>query len=162
MRFRPKFDIVSDSSIILISDEAFVFVMPYLRRASYADAVVLVTDINGWMLKYDQSLNQIGDGFRVINISVPARQVAVSGKYEAVFTANRGGNRLVGCARTSLSNGYSAFLLSPVNEAMISNTAVAVSQGGDFVAYGYPDGQVWIWDVRVQNTLWADHSIAES
>ena len=128
---------------------------------TYRD-MYLVTDINGWMMKYSAELGQIGDLFRVIPISVPAKQLAVSEKYGVAFTANRGGNTFTGCARTGLSSGRQDLFILPADQTMFSNTSVTVSHDGNYVAFGYPSGQVRVFEVRCMSMLWKNDSIAES
>ena len=123
----------------------------------------LLTDYYGWMVMYDANLNQVSDWFNISGfVSAPMKQVAVSEKYGVVFTANRGGNRVGGCVRTSLSGyGQNIFFLM-ADDTVSSNTSVAVSSDGEFVAYGYPNGQICVWESKEMWVSWYDQSIPES
>ena len=128
--------------------------------ALYGDRY-LVADAFGRLAQYNSSLEQVGDWISVTNTPVPTRQIAVAAERGFVFTANRGGASLGRSARTSLADGNQNIFISQSGENVVSTTAVAVSPDENFVAFAYPDGQIWIYDVRAMNALWADRSIAE-
>lgn len=122
----------------------------------------LATDAGGWATRYDAGLNQMGDPFRVARVSVPLKQIAIAEEQGYVFTANRGGNQLSGCARTRLSDHAQHIFLPAADDSVVSSTAVALSPDGQFVAFGYPNGQVCVWDASAMNLVWSGHHISES
>jgi len=42
-----------------------------------------------------------------------------------------------------------------------ANSCVSVSEDGNFVAFGYSNGQIWVYDVKNLTTLWCSDAIQE-
>lgn len=95
-------------------------------------------------------------------ISVPQKQLAVSQNWECLLTAGRGGNVIGGCRRTELSSDEQPIFVPAVEEPMTSTTSVAVTDGGDYAAYGNAGGAVYLWDVGAMEQVWNGHCIPES
>lgn len=122
---------------------------------------ILVCDIWGMLTVFNDALEQVGN-CRPVGYPAPPKQLAVSQKYECLLTAGRGGNVLNGCCRTWLSSDEQAIFMPVIGETMISTTSVAVTNGGDYVAYGNAGGAVYIWDVGVMEQVWNEYCIPES
>lgn len=139
-----------------LGDTAFE---PYSIVASHNR--ILVCDIYGMLTMFNDALNKVGNS-RSIGYPVPQTQLAVSQRYECLLTAGCGGNVLNGCCRTWLSSDEQAIFVPVIGEPMISTTSVAVTNGGDYVAYGNAGGTVYIWDVGAMEQVWNEYCIPES
>lgn len=122
---------------------------------------ILVCDIFGVLTIFNNALEQEGDS-RSIGYPAPQRQLAVSQNWECLLTAGRGGNVIGGCCRTELSRDEQPIFVPVVEEPMTSTTSVAVTDGGDYVAYGNAGGAVYLWDVGAMEQVWNGHCVPES
>lgn len=122
---------------------------------------ILVCDIFGVLTIFNDALEQEGDS-RSIGYPAPQKQLAVSQNWECLLTAGRGGNVIGGCCRTGLSSNEQPIFVPVIEEPITSTTSVAVTDGGDYVAYGNAGGAVYLWDVGAMEQVWNGHCVPES
>lgn len=127
---------------------------------AYRDHVVVST-VDGLVAEFDADLRQITNWAEIVPGLVPPKQLAVSDSNGAVFAANRGGNTIGGCRRVKLSNGSIYRIALEAESGLLSNTSVSVSDDGEFVAFGYPNGKVTVWSVDTLNLLYSNWTVAE-
>lgn len=121
----------------------------------------LVCDILGMLTIYDTKLNRIGD-YRIIGREVPLKQFVVSKKYDCVLIAGRGGNMPSGNYVTWLSSDEQSLFMAVEEEKMISTTAVATDNTGEYVAFGNAGGSIYLWDLGSMFQIWNTHSIPDA
>jgi WD40 repeat protein len=122
----------------------------------------LVTNSSGFMCKYDQDLNKREDGFPIVKANMIIKQVAISPEYGYAFSSNKAGNSLYGCTRTNLKDNSVNSIIPAGSDGIVSNTSVAVSPDGKFVAFGYPNGNISVFDVNTLNLIWTSNSIPDT
>lgn len=121
----------------------------------------LVCDIVGMLTTYDDTLKQVG-GYRAVGCAAPQKQLAISSKYDCLLTAGRGGNVPSSNQRTWLSEENQALFLPVDNEPMVATTSVAVTNTGDYAAFGNAGGSIYLWDIGSMEQVWNSHNIPEA
>lgn len=120
-----------------------------------------VSDIGGILTTFDSNLNQVGD-YRALGFPVPIKQLVVSSSHDSLLTAGRGGNVIGGSYVTQIFTDKQTVLLPAEGVSVTSNTALAVTDDGEYVAYGNPDGSIYLWDIGTMSQVWNITGIPES
>ena len=132
----------------------------YYMTAPYRDGII-VGRTDGMAAAFGSDLRRLGNWTEITAGSVAVKQLAASETYGTAFAACRGGNTIAGCKRINLENGAIHRLALQAEEGMTSNTSVAVSENGEFVAYGFPNGRITVWSTDVLNLLYESRVAAE-
>lgn len=122
---------------------------------------LIVADTRGWAAEFGKDLTRKGSWFCLLSGAVPAKQMAVSYAKDSILTANRGGAKATNCSITNIKTGKSNALPIMSNDYIISSSAVATSENGEFAVFGYPNGKVSVWDTDALNLLYENCSISE-
>ena len=117
---------------------------------TYDDGYI-VTDTTSGLWVYDNNLNLVS------NVTYGAfpyltKQMDFSKKYGYVFSAYRGGLLQVN-AGYNLNDMRQFFLVTPDNLSVISTNCVDVSDDGEFVIYGLPNGQIMAYDADAMEVI---------
>lgn len=108
----------------------------------------ILTDIYGFCAFMNDDLEKTDRSFRV-NLAVkPCFDLATAESKDALFMVNRGGGTHPYCSRANISRGDMQYFIVPFVEKSASNTAVAVSSDDGYVAFGYPNGTVRVYEVE--------------
>ena len=134
-------------------------VTPYLTENGYEWAVGTYL---GTIRRYDADLKPIGEPMPANLMGEMPRRIAVSEKFGYAYTSNFGGNNILANSRLDLNTGQETMFPLPIDNAVVSTTAVAVSADGDYVAFGYPHGKILVWDAASMNLIRTGHDIRES
>ena len=132
----------------------------YYMTAPYRDGL-LVGRADGMVAAFGSDLRRRSDWMEITVNGTPVKQLAASDTAGAVFAACRGGNTVFGCRRIEPETGKDSRLPLQAEEGMTSNTCVAVSEDGGFVAYGFPNGKVTVWSTDTLNELYECRPAAE-
>ena len=107
---------------------------------------LLLSDFYGNVILYDQDLQPVVD-FRAASFTeIPFADLVPAEEKGYLFCVNRGGGTMAGCVRVNLINGNLNVIVVKSREHVDSNTAAAVSADEEFVAFGYPDGMIRIYE----------------
>ncbi len=133
----------------------------YMSVLASADRII-VSDSDGMAAEFSADLTQLSAWMEATPSLLPPKQLAFSEKYRSLFTANRGGNRVSGCRCVDLATGAVRHLAVQPEAGLLSNLSTAVSEDGEFVAFGYPNGRIAVWSVRSLHCLVRDRAAAEA
>lgn len=122
----------------------------YFAIAPYRDGW-LVSSVDGGLHRYDANLNLMAISYPRF-FSAP-RMIAISEEFGYAFFALHGGNNLFNIGKLNLETGARSIFPLPNDDTTASVTAVTVSDGGNFVALGHPNGRITVWDVFGLNLL---------
>ena len=136
----------------------------YYSIAATDDTYIISTTVGGLAI-YDKNLNMLGD--KEFNIFISGtngntpKNLCISQKFGFAFYTNNSGNKLLYNRRVTLKDhSLNIILTVPANKTE-ATSSVSVSDDGDFVAYGYPNGQIWVFDVKNLTALWSSTKIQE-
>ena len=135
-------------------DLYFANIVPYGDR-------YLLTDYSGMCCVFDKMV-MIRDMGVVNYMGVPFFSLAVNEEAGYLFTVNRGAGTTLGCGRLNLKTGAINLFVVPELSKVDANTAVALSGDGAYVAFGYPDGTVRIYDQEHMYLLFESKCVGES
>lgn len=95
---------------------------------------------------YNSDMEPISESIEMNGSMVPCFDAVTDESHGYLFTVNRGATNNTGCTRVDLgSKEHSAFIFDP-GKMIASNTAVAVSEDDEYVAFGYPDGSIRVFE----------------
>lgn len=114
---------------------------------------------NSYMTCADDRMKISASGSWTVNGSVP-KQIAVSEETGSYYISSRNSNHL-GCAKYFLSGDDSLFFVDHPLDVTASNSAVAVSDDGKYVAFGNADGRINIWLVNGMMPIWSSQDIKD-
>ena len=135
--------------------------MYFQNIARYGKRWVLI-DYNGAAVIFDSQLQKILDAGSINQVFMPAFSLAVNADAGYLYTANRGGASTFGCSRFNLNTGEINLFIVPRLSKIDSNTAVGLSDDGAFVAFGYPDGTVRVYEQEHMYLVYERRCAAES
>ena len=135
--------------------------MYYHNIARSGDNFVL-TDYYGCAGLFDSALHPIKDCGRVNYVALPVFQMAVNPVTNYLFMTNRGGASLGGCTRFNLKTNEIHTFYMPGLAGVDANTAVALSADGAYVAFGYPNGTVRVYEQDQMYLVFERQCIGES
>ena len=115
----------------------------------------------GAVLVFDQNLQPDEEFIRHLVSEEFVRKIVVSEEYGYLFSSSNGGNSARHGTRLHIDTREVYFMHLSVNANTLSNSAVALSQNEDFVAFGSPDGQITIWDTVSMFMIWTSSAINE-
>ncbi len=121
----------------------------------------LLTDYNGICCVFDKMV-MIKDMGIVNYMNFPVFSLAVNEEAGYLFTVNRGASTTRGCSRFNLKSGGINLFVVPELSNVDANTAVALSENGAYVAFGYPNGTVRIYDQEHMYLLFERNCVGES
>ena len=135
----------TDSGKVICSDDT----LHYHNLTCFGDSIV-TSDFYGNISIYDQHLKLKNDFYITGRYfyGVPFKSLAVAEEKGYLFTVNRGGGETKGCARYDLNTGEHDLFQRSVKNQVAANSAVAVSDNEEFVAFGYPDGSISIYETE--------------
>lgn len=133
----------------------------YYNLQAYGNNWVL-TDAFGIATLFDSSLNIVKELGCLTDIGVPIFNLDIDSEKGEIYTVNRGGASIEGCIKTKIISGEKWELVIPHIEKTDSNTAVAISPDGRFVAFGYANGTVRVYDSDQLTLLFEHNGIGES
>ena len=148
-------------------DSAQFFDLSNELRQSYAWSVkpyndsYIISTSNGDVAIFDSRFARKSDWVNIQDLPVPLKDISVAEGKRYIFTANIGGNNVFYCARYDISTGAVNNLPVEYNRDMSSNTAVGLSNDENAVVYGYPNGEIAVYDTETLNLLYKNHTIAE-
>ena len=79
-----------------------------------------------------------------------------------LFTVNRGGAHTYGCSRFTVAANRVNLFAIPEMEHTDANTAAALSGDGKYVAFGYPNGTVWVYEEKGMYPVFNYSGLGES
>lgn len=133
----------------------------YYTLASYNEGVIASTS-RGYAIYMDENLQHSGKWIALSSVPIPIKQIALSKLNGTVFTATKGGGHAMNCNRVNLDSGLINRLAVRYDGYMESNTSVATSLDGAYVAFGFPNGAISVWDSVGLNEIFSNRSIAEN
>ena len=136
-----KIDI--DNGDVRCSDDALY----YHNLTCFGDRIV-ASDFYGNIAIFDQDLNTKNEFDTSKEYAYPFKSLEVAENKGFLFTVNRGAGETSGCARYNLKTGKRDLFQKNIKNQVASNSAVAVTENEDFVAYGYPDGSISIYETE--------------
>lgn len=132
----------------------------YYNVAACQDHIV-VARTDGMIAEFGKDLRRTGNWTEITAGHVAPKQLAVSHAGGTVFAACRGGNTIAGCMRVTLSSGAIHRLAQEGQSGMTASNCVAVSEDGNFAAFGFPNGKITVWDTENLNQLFECRPVAE-
>ncbi|MBR2836425.1 MAG: toll/interleukin-1 receptor domain-containing protein [Coriobacteriales bacterium] len=108
----------------------------------------VLTDYYGQYTVIDETMTILTDFYRTNLAFMPCFTMELAQKKGYMFTVNRGGASTVFCERVNLNNPAKNLFFVPETERIDANTAVAVSADEGYVAFGYPDGLVRVYETE--------------
>ena len=88
--------------------------------------------------------------------------MAVNSENGYLFTVNRGAGTTAGCSRFNLNTGEINLFVVPEIPKVDANTSVALSEDGKYVAFGYPDGRIRVYEQEHMYLIFDSVCIGES
>ena len=125
---------------------------------SYNGGCVIGFD-NAYMTIVDERMNISRSGSWTVNGSVP-KQIAVSEETGSFYISSRNSNNS-GCGKYFLSGAESLFFVNQPLDVTASNSAVAVSDDGKYVAFGNADGRINVWLINGMLPIWSSQNIKD-
>lgn len=122
-----------------------------------------IASIAGWgaIQIFDRNLQPSGTLFHLSSNQF-AHRIVISEEHDFLFSTSNGGNHQFNSTRLHIGTEeiYRIHLAS--NTRTLSNSAVALTQDENFVAFGSPDGQITIWDTVAMYMVWTSSAINEA
>ncbi|MBQ7547254.1 MAG: toll/interleukin-1 receptor domain-containing protein [Clostridia bacterium] len=122
----------------------------------------VLTDAWGIGTVFDDSLHIIRELGQLTDVATPLFDLDINTDKGYLFSVCRGGANVPGCCRITLPTGAKHRLVVPQIEKTDSTTAVAMSRDGRFVAFGYANGTVHIFETGQLTFLFEHNGIGEA
>ncbi len=122
----------------------------------------ILTDLYGLFCVMDGSMKKIRSCGSANYAYTPIFDLAADAENGYAYTVNRGGAHMVGCGRLDIEAGKTNLIVVPDMELVDSNTAVALSEDGRYVAFGYPNGTVRVYGTEKFCLVYETTGIGES
>ena len=117
----------------------------YHNLGNFGDYIVL-TDYYGNAMLLNDDLQQVDEYWGINTFGVPFADLGIAEQKGFLFGVNRGAGETVGCARYNLITKEKDFFLIDRTNQVAANTAVAISPNEEYVAFGYPDGTIRLFE----------------
>lgn len=134
----------------------------YYRNIGCMDDRFVLTDYYGGATVYDSALHPVKDCGHINYVNLPLFQMAVDPDANFLFSVNRGGAYLGGCTRFNLETEEIHFFYTPKLDGVDANTAVALSGDGAYVAFGYPNGNIRVYEEADMYLVYERQCIGEA
>ena len=128
---------------------------------SYCDKWLL-TDYNGFCCIFDGEMKILKDCGSINYVHTPCFALSINPKNNYFFTVNRGAGATNGCSRFNLKTGEINLFVVPEMTHIDANTAVALSSDGKYVAYGYPNGIIRVYEQKDMHLIFEKKCFGES
>ena len=110
--------------------------------------ILILTDYSGICTLYDRYLTRIDDYGNLHKVFLPYAALAVAEDRGYLYSVNRGAGDGFGCSRFNLETGAVNLFAIKSMDKVDANTAVAVSADEAYVAFGYPNGVVRVYETE--------------
>lgn len=94
--------------------------------------------------------------------NMPFYSMTINSEKGYLYTVNRGAGTTTGCSRFNLNTGKINLFVVPEIPNVDANTSVAMSKDGKYVAFGYPDGRIRVYEQEHMYLIFDSVCIGES
>lgn len=133
----------------------------YFSNISAYGAQYVLSDSFGRCCIFDGTVMKEDIGS--VNYSnTPFFSMAINSEKGYLYTVNRGAGTTAGCSRFDLNTGKVHLFVVPEIPYVDANTAAALSKDGKYVAFGYPDGRIRVYEQEHMYLIFDSVCIGES